>query len=325
MEIEKIRVTINPNLICTMNCGYCFFKEDKTKRMNLEQLEKGIKKIQSLFEGKNIKRFEIHFNSHDVMLQWGDLLKPFISNHPEFIFSIHSNGLLLFDDRLDFMKKHSVALVISLDGPQYVQDINRLSKNGKTTYPYVYRNIQKAKERNLRLRVVSTFNDKSIKYVYDVFKYHIKEKNNFKFLFDVTRSNYIGQYEEIDSNFQKIAKYYISLPEQDRKLFKDIESILKDTEIPCYHFSLSRNALKLKHHRHSFQQYGEWNDEIQDWIMIDDPVTENNLIYTAICGCNTELCKICPAYKGIMYEKNNFNYSLYCRLFRPILKELKLI
>ena len=323
--IEKIKITVNPNFVCTMNCTYHKFREIKEDKVSLLQLDQGIEIIKGLLK-KPIKRIEIHFNSCDVMLEWGNLLKPFIQSHPDYFFSIHSNGLLLFPDRLDFIKEHNIALQVSLDGPKHIQDINRLSKNGKSTYDIVYNTIQEIKKRDIPLTIVSTFNSQSVQYIVEVFQYHIAENNNFRFLFDTTNSNYLDCYEKLDKWFIEIAQLYNTLSEDKKKLFKDMSSALNIfNRKPNLFFTLNAYSLKVKKHRHSFKEFAQWDLTNNQWIINDYSVSEEDAILTPVCGCNTDFCKKCPIYHGKLYEQNHYNYSLYCRLFRALLKEQSLI
>lgn len=92
----------------------------------------------------------------------------------------------------------------------------------------MYNNIQKVKDKDIPLTVVSTFTCNSILRAEEVFRYHVSEKNYFNFLFDV-RPAIIGGYGkdiiEIRKMFDRIGEYYGDLPEEDKMLFSKFDRI----------------------------------------------------------------------------------------------------
>jgi uncharacterized protein len=61
--------------------------------------------------------------------------------------SIHSNGILLSEDKINFLKKYKVHILVSLDGPKHVQDINRKFRNETSSFEMVYSKIKLLKEK----------------------------------------------------------------------------------------------------------------------------------------------------------------------------------
>ena len=105
--MANLRITVNPINRCTMSCKYCVIKEDQSiNALTLEKVELGLKEIINLFEDEENK-ITVHFNSKDVFLCWDSLVQPFIEKYSNLInISIHSNGILLTEEKIDFLSLH---------------------------------------------------------------------------------------------------------------------------------------------------------------------------------------------------------------------------
>ena len=60
--------------------------------------------------------------------------------------SITTNGTLLTEKTLEFIKKHDISLCISIDGPEEVHNKYRVYKNGRGSFKKVYENIKLTRE-----------------------------------------------------------------------------------------------------------------------------------------------------------------------------------
>jgi uncharacterized protein len=58
-------------------------------------------------------------------------------------FSVTTNATLLDDDKISFIKEHNIHVVISIDGPKKIQDIQRPFADGKGSYDVILPKIKK--------------------------------------------------------------------------------------------------------------------------------------------------------------------------------------
>lgn len=334
MDINNtiVSIAINGTTKCTLACKYCgMYKTVNPQSLTFSQIEQAVNLIKSKLPNKNYQFIRILFNAADMMLYYDSIIKPFIEKYPEYRYMVHSNGLLLFDDRLDFFKRHDVKLNISLDGPQHVQDINRLSKNGKSIYKYVYDAIQRAKSKQLDLVVISTFNEKSLPFLYEVFRYHIEEQNNFSFLFDIKRTSYskLQNIAEIKKQSDLIGKFYKTLSQEQQGLFSDLRTMFDEHRPLKFNFSISYNRIQMRlHQKHQYIKL--WKMDNDQWIANfedDFKITDDYLVSNIICGKNHGiLCDICPLGKN--HNINNpehIDYYPYCELYVAIFRQLNLL
>ena len=78
---------------------------------------------------------EINFFGGEPMLEYDTVIRPLVEwLHDElkerFRFSITTNGTLLTDERMGFMRRHGFGLLLSMDGNKPVQDYNRPCAGG---------------------------------------------------------------------------------------------------------------------------------------------------------------------------------------------------
>ena len=85
------------------------------------------------------QRPEINFFGGEPMLMFDSVIKPLVEwVHNELgenmRFSITTNGTLLNDERIRFMKRHGFGLLLSMDGNKPVQDYNRPYVDGRGSF-----------------------------------------------------------------------------------------------------------------------------------------------------------------------------------------------
>lgn len=140
---------------CNLKCKYCFAEEGEYKgKRSLMSLEVGKKAIDFIIENSgNRKNLEIDFFGGEPLMNF-NVVKEIVKYGREreketgknFRFTITTNGVLLDDEKLDFINKNMHNLVLSIDGRKEVNDKMRLSANGKGSYDIIVPKFKKAAE-----------------------------------------------------------------------------------------------------------------------------------------------------------------------------------
>ncbi|MDR0886277.1 MAG: SPASM domain-containing protein [Clostridiales Family XIII bacterium] len=160
---------------CNMACKYCFgdtgaFCGDRS----LMSLETGKKAIDFLlqqsgnrrnleldfFGGEPLMNFEVvkqlvaYGREQEKLYIIGANGTPDIGNknatsqpHKHIRFTITTNGLLLDDDKIDFINEHMDNVILSIDGRPDVNDRMRPTPNGKGTYDIIIENFIRFKNK----------------------------------------------------------------------------------------------------------------------------------------------------------------------------------
>lgn len=137
---------------CNLKCKYCFAKQgDFGGKAELMSLEIGKKAIDFLVENSgNRKNLEIDFFGGEPLMNWEvvkelvkygrEKEKPFGKN---IRYTITTNGVLLDDEKIDFINENMHNVVLSLDGRKEINDGMRPTLNNHGSYDIIVPKFQK--------------------------------------------------------------------------------------------------------------------------------------------------------------------------------------
>lgn len=114
---------------CNLRCRYCFVHKEP-QRMTLSTARDAARFLIDNARAAGAGTPEINFFGGEPMLEFDTVIKPLVEwvhdglGEP-FRFSVTTNGTLLTDERIRFMKRHGFGLLLSMDGTGPVQDWNR--------------------------------------------------------------------------------------------------------------------------------------------------------------------------------------------------------
>lgn len=159
---------------CNLKCKYCFANAgmDGASQMSDDVLDKIIHIIAQT-ESKSIC---IDFHGGEPLIMY-DFIKSAIQKIESYIpdkninYTTQTNGTLLNSNIIDFMKEYRISTGISLDGPQTINDENRIFNDGKGSFSSVIKNIKLAQSKKLNISIISVISDpKNLKTCYEFFK-----------------------------------------------------------------------------------------------------------------------------------------------------------
>ncbi len=137
---------------CNLRCEYCFAQTgDFGGERCIMPPETGRRAIDFLIENSaNRENIELDFFGGEPLMAWDTVVetvryaRSVEKNHgKKFRFTITTNGLLLDDDKIDFINREMVNVVLSLDGRKDVTDRIRKTLNGKSAYDVIVPKFQK--------------------------------------------------------------------------------------------------------------------------------------------------------------------------------------
>lgn len=141
---------------CNLRCKYCFASTgDFGTGRKLMPLSVGKQAIDFLLE-KSVGRenLELDFFGGEPLMNW-DVVKEIVeyarSKEEEygkkFRFTITTNGMLLDDEKIDFINKEMSNVVLSIDGRKEVNDRMRVKVDGTGCYDRIVKNYKKLVEK----------------------------------------------------------------------------------------------------------------------------------------------------------------------------------
>jgi uncharacterized protein len=173
-ELLEFRLNSKLNMVilqvtqqCNLRCSYCpysggyYNREHANKKMDFETAKKAI----DFYINRCLDREEISvsFYGGEPLLEF-ELIKKCIdyvereAEGKKVFFNMTSNATLLTPEIVQYMQKHNIDLMISLDGPQKVHDKNRDFCGGKGTFETVIEKLEMVKNQFPDFFKTITFN-----------------------------------------------------------------------------------------------------------------------------------------------------------------------
>ena len=140
---------------CNLKCKYCFAEEGEYHgKRELMSAEVGKKAIDMLIRSSGArKNLEIDFFGGEPLMNF-DVVKEIVEyarsleaqHNKNFRFTITTNGILLDDEKLEYINQNMHNLVLSIDGRKEVNDRMRPRAGGQGSYDNIVPKFQKAAE-----------------------------------------------------------------------------------------------------------------------------------------------------------------------------------
>ena len=165
---------------CQLRCKYCFASTgDFGKGRKLMSFETGKHAIDFLLENSGDRpNLELDFFGGEPLMNFG-VVKQVVEYarsrekeyNKKFRFTITTNGLLLDDDKIDFINREMSNVVLSIDGRKEVNDYFRVLPNGQGCYDIILPKYKKLVEGrgDKEYYVRGTFTNKNLDFSNDVF------------------------------------------------------------------------------------------------------------------------------------------------------------
>ncbi len=137
---------------CNLNCAYCFASQGKYHgERAVMSFEVGRQALDFLIAHSGTRRnLEVDFFGGEPLMAWDTVVqtveyaRSIEKQHGKhFRFTITTNGLLLDDEKIDYINREMSNCVLSLDGRREVTDRIRRTLNGKSCFDVIVPKFQK--------------------------------------------------------------------------------------------------------------------------------------------------------------------------------------
>lgn len=156
-------IALNMGRPCNLDCTYCLTGSLREQRSLLNE-EIGMTVVERVME-LEVKDRHIVFHGSEPMLNF-PMIKRLVQHaeslNSDISFSIQTNGTLLNQRHLRFLKKHAVGIGISLDGLKVHQDATRRYKDGSSTYATVRNAVGDVRERQGSVSVITVVTSSNV-------------------------------------------------------------------------------------------------------------------------------------------------------------------
>lgn len=154
-RVQQMILQVTQN--CNLRCSYCAYsgkyynRQHNGKRMTLDTAIKAVDFLMS--HSSEVEEVALGFYGGEPLLEF-ELIKKVVeyveTQYParKVQFVITSNLTLFTDDIIDYIIGKNIQLMISIDGPQKIQDKYRIFSNGKGSYNVVAKNARKIRDKS---------------------------------------------------------------------------------------------------------------------------------------------------------------------------------
>lgn len=133
---------------CNLNCTYCYLGEKKNTYMSLETAQKAIDIAVHEANKQYDRTLMVYFIGGEPLMAF-NLMKDAVGytkkkcQETNLIckFSTTINGTLVTDEVIDFFVENTFEVKVSLDGPEYVQNLNRRDYAGNGSFEEIMKNL----------------------------------------------------------------------------------------------------------------------------------------------------------------------------------------
>lgn len=171
-------LVIQTTPFCNINCSYCYLPErSNPQKITLATVDRIIDR---LLEDKLLPdAFTVVFHSGEPMVPGVKFYEPILELFRSRLsplgisvrFSIQTNGTLIDDEWCQLIKKFEINIGVSIDGPQFINDNNRLSRNGKSTFDQVIKGIECLQKHDIKYHGIAVISEASLDHAYEIFDF----------------------------------------------------------------------------------------------------------------------------------------------------------
>jgi len=164
---------------CNLKCSYCFAEEGEYKgHRSLMSVEVGRQSIDFILKNSgNRRNLEVDFFGGEPLMNF-EVVKAIVEYGREkekeynknIRFTLTTNGLLLDEDKLEYINKTMDNVVLSIDGRKEINDKMRKCYNGKSSYDIIVPKFQRLVEsrKGANYYVRGTFTRENLDFSEDV-------------------------------------------------------------------------------------------------------------------------------------------------------------
>lgn len=220
---------------CNLKCSYCFASQGNFKgERSLMSLDVGKKSLEFLAKNSgNRKNLEVDFFGGEPLMNF-QIVKDLVGYGRElekeynknFRFTITTNGVLLDDDKIDFINENMDNVVLSLDGRKEVNDHMRKTVTGEGSYDIILPKLKKMVEKrgNKDYYIRGTFTSNNLDFSKDALDFYKQgfKKISLEPVVTSEEMDYALKEEHLErvlKEYEKFSADYINIKRKDEDFY----------------------------------------------------------------------------------------------------------
>lgn len=168
---EIFFLNVNPTLDCNFHCWYCYENHVAHSEMSDEVLQSVVKFAnRTIRQNEKLKQFHLGFFGGEPLLKINQVVNPLISgissmckdNDVAFSVSFTTNGFLITDSFIEYIKNYAAHFQITLDGGREYHDRTRFQRKSVRSYDAILDNVIKLLSNNIRVTLRINYTSKNV-------------------------------------------------------------------------------------------------------------------------------------------------------------------
>lgn len=218
-------IGIQPTLFCNINCSYCFLSADdrkSPKKISIELIEQISQRVFS--SGLISGPFTISWAASEPLTLKPEFyekafkaIEKYNKDKIKIVHAFTTNATLITEEWCEFFSKHEIYLAVSVDGPAFIHDRCRVTRDGKGTHKRVVNGIRLLRKHNFPFACISVLTNESLDYpdeIYDFFRseriggtaFNFDEADGVNPQSSMNRSDILERFERFLSRFYDIVR-----------------------------------------------------------------------------------------------------------------------
>lgn len=158
---------------CNLRCKYCYTEKSSVAEAPILDV---LQRIGQWSDGDFC--IEVHGNG-EPLVRFKELKMAIpvflasISNKKKLVLLLVTNGTLINGEVARFLKEQEFAVIVSLDGPEKIHNLNRLNRRGQGTYAEVMKGIRILQDHDVPMSINSVVCMADQETVLSVFEHHV--------------------------------------------------------------------------------------------------------------------------------------------------------
>jgi len=162
---------------CNLRCRYCYAHPPGCPPgpMPLAVMTKAIKEMLGLQAGGSVS---VEFHGGEPLACLTTIHEAVHLGEDEagevscaITWQLQSNGTLLDDRVIRFVKDHEVRLRVSLDGPQHLNDVHRVFPDGRGSFSKVFENMVRLRDGGVEFELLTVLTTTNVDYVEEILRF----------------------------------------------------------------------------------------------------------------------------------------------------------
>lgn len=170
-------LVVQPTPFCNLDCSYCYLPDrGNTRRMSLDVLDRALRWVAE--SGLVRERFSVLWHAGEplvVPVVWYEKATTLLHRHGsgwDVRQSFQTNATLIDDGWCRYFRRHDIDVGVSVDGPAFLHDRHRRTRQGRGTLDRALRGIRTLREHEVPFKVITVLTADALDYPDELFDFY---------------------------------------------------------------------------------------------------------------------------------------------------------